>query len=153
MRPQMQLLRKLSKETHEARVRHLRNAKFAGGLAGVDGAVVLTQTFNILGFGGEIRCEMPDHCQVEEYHHHSSNCGAWCDIEQFGMRHRSALKLCASLPGATAFVLSQDGGVALVWATEGKVMIRKQFIPDIDAITVRLRMCLDDHGEPLHLML
>ncbi len=150
---QRQLLRKLTKRTHEARVRHLRNAKFAGGLAGVDGAVVLTHTFDILGFGGEIRCEMPDHYHVEEYHHHSSDCGTACDIEQFGMRHRSALKLCASLPGATAFVLSQDGGVALVWASAGKVMIRKQFIPDIDAITVRVRMCLDDHGEPLHLTL
>jgi hypothetical protein len=150
---QKQLLRKLTKETHEARLRHLRNVRFAGGLAGVDGAVVLTHTFQMLGFGGEILCEMPDHCQVEEYHHHSSSRGTWCDIEQFGMRHRSALKLCASIPGATAFVLSQDGGVALVWASEEKVMIRKQFIPDIDAITTRVRMCIDDHGEQLHLTL
>lgn len=150
---QKQLLRRLGKETHEARLRHLVNAKFAAGLAGVDGAIVLTHTFNILGFGGEIRCEMPDHWQVVEYHHHSSSSGAWCDIEQFGMRHRSALKLCASIPGATAFVLSQDGGVAQVWASEEKVMIRKQFIPDIDAITTRVCMCIDDHGEQLHLTL
>jgi len=149
----LQMIRRLSKETHEARIRHLMNAKFAGGLAGVDGAVVLTNTFNISGFGGEIRCEMPGHWQVQEYHHHSSSCAVSCDIEQFGMRHRSVLKLCASIPGAAAFVLSQDGGVALVWAAEEKVIIRKQFIPAIDAITVRVRMCIKDLGEPLHLML
>ena len=134
-------------------MRHLVNTKFAGGLAGVDGAVVLTHTFNIPGFGGEIRCEMPDHWHVVEYPHHSSACGSECDIEQFGMRHRSTLKLCASIPGATAFVLSQDGGVALVWAEAGAVKIRRQFIPAIDAITVRVRMCIDDEDGQLRFML
>lgn len=146
-------IRTLSQEAHKARVDHLMSTKFTGGLTAVDGAVLLTPSLRILGFGGEIRCELADCFRVLEYKHHSSTAGVHCDIEQFGMRHRSALKACGALAGAFAFVVSQDGDVALVWADGERVMIRKQFVPDVDAISVRVRLCLGDPEEDLQVIL
>ena len=105
--------------TTDARLMALDEALFEmsyliAGLAAVDGAVVLTKRFDILGFGAEIK-------------HGSSALGEVAcalDIEGertivetldgFGTRHRSAYRFANDMPEAVAIVISQDGGVQFV---------------------------------------
>ena len=37
----------------------------------------------------------------------------------FGMRHRSAIRLCGTVDNLAVFVVSQDGGVSLIWNDKG----------------------------------
>jgi hypothetical protein len=46
------------------------------------------------------------------------------DSEQKGMRHRSAIRLCATEPRVAIFVASQDGGISLVWNKDGDVCFK-----------------------------
>jgi len=46
------------------------------------------------------------------------------DSEESGMRHRSAIRLCAANSYVAAFVVSQDGGVTLVWNRQGRVYVK-----------------------------
>ena len=46
------------------------------------------------------------------------------DSEERGMRHRSAIRLCAANSNVAAFVVSQDGGVTLVWNRQGRVYVK-----------------------------
>jgi hypothetical protein len=78
----------------------------------VDGAVILTKRFEILGFGAVVpvggssvsykvfRCKNRKGSEVEEIR-----------SEDYGTRHRSAFEFCHRNPGAVAFVASQDGGI------------------------------------------
>ena len=47
------------------------------------------------------------------------------DIEQFGLRHRSAIKLISRQTKYTAIVVSQDGPISVIWSREGRVNVRK----------------------------
>src|SRR4051812_34245658 len=47
------------------------------------------------------------------------------DLEQFGMRHRSAIKLISHMPDSRALVVSQDGPISAVWFDRGRVVVRK----------------------------
>jgi hypothetical protein len=83
-------------------------------LADVDGAVVLTKRFEILGFGAEIAGDLP---RVDEVRRAIDLEGTRCATEvaeAVGTRHRSAYRFCAAAPGALAIVVSQDGGVRFV---------------------------------------
>ena len=44
-----------------------------------------------------------------------------------GMRHRSAAKLCAAIKNIAVFVVSQDGGISLIWNKGGKVYFWEDF--------------------------
>ena len=47
------------------------------------------------------------------------------DVEQFGMRHRSALKLVSQEPSWRVLVVSQDGPISAVWSEHATVIIRR----------------------------
>lgn len=94
-------------------------------LANVDGTVVLQDDLRILGFGAEILPagegdlsingdsgrKFLDHGQPAPQRN-----GGWFqqvrNVEDFGMRHRSAVLFCQRNPKALAFVVSQDGDVS-----------------------------------------
>lgn len=90
-------------------------------LAGVDGAVVLTRRFDLLGFGAEITGVPPittvsSALDIE---------GADTVIESMdavGTRHRAAYRFCAAVPDAVAAVVSQDGGIQFVANRGGEVV-------------------------------
>jgi hypothetical protein len=90
-------------------------------LAAVDGAVVLTKRFEILGFGAEIAGSLPAVGDVRR--------GVDLEADDFvteltdgvGTRHRSAYRFCAAAPDAVAIVVSQDGGVRFVTRHRGAV--------------------------------
>ena len=96
-------------------------AYLIAGCAEVDGAVVLTKAFELLGFGGEISGELPGVVSVrraldlegDEYEEEFT--------QSVGTRHRSAYRLCLAVPDALAIVISQDGAVRFVKSHRGAV--------------------------------
>lgn len=82
-------------------------AKSIASLTGVDGAVVITNQFRVLGFGGEIIAESPS----LQYVTHATENQSTKLIELFGTRHRSAFRFCSSFEDAVAFIFSSDGAV------------------------------------------
>ncbi len=85
------------------------------GLADVDGAVVMTKRFELLGFGAEIRgSDLPDVITVQR----ATDLEAVECIEEptdgVGTRHRSAYRLCQHEHDALAVVASQDGSIRFV---------------------------------------
>ena len=98
----------------------LEMSQLLAALGDVDGAVVVTDRFEVLGFGGELvdrsSAEVTSvrralDLEAVEY--------VTAPIDRFGTRHRSAYRLCAHEPGAAAIVVSQDGGVQFVACHKG----------------------------------
>ena len=85
-----------------------------GSLAEVDGAVVLTKRFEILGFGAEILGNLPPVSTVSRALDLEADTTCIEPADGVGTRHRSAYRLCAAVPGAIALVVSQDGNVRFV---------------------------------------
>jgi hypothetical protein len=83
-------------------------------LAAVDGAVVLTKRFEILGFGAEIAGGLPVVTEVRRALDLEAEAFATEVVDAVGTRHRSAYRFCAAVPGSLAIVVSQDGGVRFV---------------------------------------
>jgi hypothetical protein len=90
-------------------------------LADVDGAVVLTKRFEVLGFGAEIVGELPPVLMVRRALDIEGTRHATEPVEAYGTRHRAAYRLCAAIPGALAIVVSQDGNVRFVAWHDGAV--------------------------------
>ncbi len=96
-------------------------AHLIASLADVDGAVVLTRRFEMLGFGAEIAGNLE---QVHEVRRALDQEGTRYAIERtdgVGTRHRSAYRLCAAVNGAVAIVVSHDGDVRFVAKHNGDV--------------------------------
>ena len=90
-------------------------------LSSVDGAVLLTQCMEIIGFGVEIAGNLSSvqtlwRAQDVEAH----ECTA-VPTDGYGTRHRSAYRLCAQLPQMLAFVISQDGRIQLIKQFNGRL--------------------------------
>jgi hypothetical protein len=85
------------------------------GLADVDGAVVMTKRFELLGFGAEIRgSDLPDVITVQRALDLEAT---RCEMEPtdgVGTRHRAAYRLCQHVRDALAVVASQDGSIRFV---------------------------------------
>ena len=101
----------------DAAVGELSN--FVGGLAEVDGAVVLSQHFEVLGFGAEIAGDLPEVEQVARAIDLEGEERRVESTDGVGTRHRSMYRLCSAFPGVIGVVISQDGGVRFVkWHRE-----------------------------------
>ncbi len=90
-------------------------------LANVDGAVVLTKRFEILGFGAEIAGTLPTVTEVRRALDLEADTFTTEVVDVVGTRHRSAYRFCAAVPGSLAVVVSQDGGVRFVTTHRGHV--------------------------------
>jgi hypothetical protein len=97
-------------------------AHFVAGLAEVDGAVLLTHRFELLGFGGEIGGELPhvDHVfralDLEGEHVVQEA------VDGVGTRHRSVYRLAGAYPDTLGVVVSQDGSIRFVRSHAGRVL-------------------------------
>ena len=105
---------------------HLDEALFElssliAALADVDGAVVLTRRFEILGFGAEIAGDLPVVSEVRRGLDLEADRYTTEIADGVGTRHRSAYRLCAAEPSAIAIVVSQDGAVRFVTSHRGAV--------------------------------
>ncbi len=105
-----------------------RTCDFVASLAAIDGAVVLHRNLYIVGFGTEIKSESRSNVPVLEF-------GTSLDegqpirssLENLGMRHRSAASFCWAVPGALAFVVSQDGGVSVFSRLDNEIHRHRVF--------------------------
>ncbi|MEO6420857.1 MAG: hypothetical protein ABIP39_15700, partial [Polyangiaceae bacterium] len=92
------------------------------GLADVDGAVVVTKRFELLGFGAEIRSsDRPDVLTVQRALDLEGERCVTERTDNVGTRHRSAYRLCDRVHDALAVVVSQDGGIRFVAWVNGAV--------------------------------
>jgi hypothetical protein len=89
-------------------------AHLIAALAAVDGAIVMTKRFEILGFGAEISGELPAIKTVFRALDLEGEQATKESTDSVGTRHRSAYRLCNALPEAVAVVISQDGSVRFV---------------------------------------
>lgn len=106
-------------EIQEAQRRLTETCMFIGNLAGSDGAIVLGTGLKVRGFGAEILLDKAKRSKVYMVKDSLARTKEEGDSESFGMRHRSAIRLCGAAVGLAVFVVSQDGGVSLVWNDNG----------------------------------
>ncbi len=96
-------------------------AHFVADLTAVDGAVVITKTFEILGFGGEISGALQAVPTIARALDADATGIEIEPTESYGTRHRSAYRLCSALPEAIVIVISQDGDVRSIKSKDGQV--------------------------------
>lgn len=101
-------------------------ADLMADLMAVDGALVLTQNLEIVGFGVEIRAP---HIALDQVHRALDLEGEHLQAEpadQGGTRHRAAYRLCEAAPACLAVAVSQDGGVQMVHHNAGRIIFWSQ---------------------------
>jgi hypothetical protein len=99
-------------------------ANTIASLTCVDGALVITTRYKVLGFGGEIIAASPTLNSVID----ASSQEKVIPVDSFGTRHRSAFRFCSSLEESIALIVSSDGGVKAVKRNGPKLL----FWPDIN---------------------
>jgi hypothetical protein len=97
----------------------LEMSQLLAALGEVDGAVLLTDAFEVLGFGGEIAGALPEVRTVRRALDLEAETYETVAIDSVGTRHRSAYRLCVFEPEAVAIVVSHDGGVQFVACRDG----------------------------------
>jgi hypothetical protein len=91
------------------------------GLMAVDGAAVMTQRYEILGFGGEISGDLQGVKTVAQALDIEADHISKESTEGYGTRHNSAFRLSNELHDALAVVVSQDGDVRFIRWKDGLV--------------------------------
>ncbi len=92
----------------------LEHSRLISGLSQVDGAVLLTDTLDVVGFGAEIGGHLPPVQRVTHAMDLAGTSREWVRADRVGTRHGSAYRLCQAVPEALALVVSQDGGLRIV---------------------------------------
>lgn len=85
--------------------------RFIASLSAVDGALVVTDRFRVLGFGAEVIAQSPTLKEVQLAINPEATETKVVSIESYGTRHRSAFRFCSSYENSIAFVISSDGGI------------------------------------------
>jgi hypothetical protein len=103
-------------------------AEFLGDLGRIDGAVVITERLDFIGFGAEITSH-DKHATHVRYHPDAKTPSRVESVEANGTRHRSVIRFCSGIEGATGFILSQDGGMKVVRSVCGDVEMWGDVVP------------------------
>jgi len=104
------------------RAKLLTNTEAVGRFSCVDGCVVLTREFNVLGFGAKIDAPVNQaEASPRRFKHIAS--GEVYDDKTFmaaigGTRHQSAARFCQLHPGVMVLTLSQDGDLKMFTSDE-----------------------------------
>ena len=107
-----------------AEIEHL--ADYLAGLAAVDGAVVLTQQLDLIGFGVEVQATQVLLERVYRALDLEARQRQPLAVDHGGTRHRAAYRLCLAAPECLAIVVSQDGTVQFVHEHAGQVVVWDQ---------------------------
>ncbi|MDF7813904.1 putative sensor domain DACNV-containing protein [Hymenobacter sp. YC55] len=107
-----------------AEIEHL--ADYLAGLAAVDGALVLTQLLDLVGFGVEIQATQVSLERVYRALDLEAQERQAVAVDHGGTRHRAAYRLCLAAPECLAIIVSQDGGVQFVGEQAGQVVVWDQ---------------------------
>jgi hypothetical protein len=87
------------------------SVSFVASLASVDGAVLITDRFRVLGFGAEVIAVSPSLKFIRAAENDVGDKGPFIPFDAYGTRHRSAFRFCSSYEDSMAFVISSDGGI------------------------------------------
>jgi len=101
-------------------------ADYIADLGAVDGALVLTQQLDVVGFGVEIQATQVPLTQVYRALDMDAAQLQPVPADHGGTRHRAAYRLCLAAPECLAIVVSQDGSVQFVHQQAGKVVFWDQ---------------------------
>jgi hypothetical protein len=96
-------------------------ANAIGDMSSIDGCVVLTRDFSMVGFGVKINVSREDAQNSKiQYRNASTNSLVELnELEKFGgMRFQSAMRFCKKYPNVLAFVISQDRDMKVLWSDE-----------------------------------
>jgi hypothetical protein len=96
-------------------------AHFLADLMAVDGALVITQALELIGFGAELRFEARELKSVRHALDLEGEIWAKVPLENMGTRHRAVYRFCKGYPRCLAIVVSQDGSVQFVKNHNGEV--------------------------------
>jgi hypothetical protein len=102
-------------------------ARFIASLTAVDGAVVLTDTLRIIGFGAEVIASAAATDTVHIAQTAQGDESRPIAFTEFGTRHRSAYRFAAGMQNSVAFVLSQDGGIKAVRQVGPRLLLWQYF--------------------------
>ncbi len=89
-------------------------ARFVANLTAVDGAVVLAQGLDLIGFGGVIKGAFSKEDTIARAMDAEGEERVYERAEGVGTRHLAAYHLCREVQEAVAIVMSQDGNTRLV---------------------------------------
>jgi hypothetical protein len=90
-------------------------------LTAVDGAVLMTRKFEVLGFGAVIQLPQAAEYKINRCENRDATEAREIPIESYGTRHRSAFEFCYRCNPSVAIVVSQDGGVKMVTRVGDKI--------------------------------
>lgn len=108
-------------------------AYLIAGLTAIDGAVILSRSFEILGFGAEIT-ELSDVKRVARALDAEGDNVSVELTESQGMRHRSVYRLCNAVTSIMGLIISHDGELRFVKHREGRVIYWNQLAqPALDS--------------------
>jgi hypothetical protein len=96
-------------------------AHFLADLMAVDGALVVTQALDLVGFGAELRFEAISLKSVRHALDLEGEIWANEPLDNVGTRHRAVYRFCRGYPRCLAIVVSQDGSVQFVRNHNGAV--------------------------------
>jgi hypothetical protein len=83
-------------------------------LTAVDGAVLMTRKFELLGFGAVVQLPQAVNYRLFRCHDRHGAQATEIAVESFGTRHRSAFEFCYHSVPSVAIVASQDGDIKVV---------------------------------------
>jgi hypothetical protein len=89
-------------------------ARFIANLAAVDGAVILTEGLDLVGFGGIVKGTFSKEDIIARAMDAEGEQKVYERAEGVGTRHLSVYHLCKEIPDVLAIVISQDGNTSLV---------------------------------------
>lgn len=102
-------------------------ARLIASLTSVDGAVVLTDTLRIIGFGAEVTARLSGKDWVHIAKMTEPTRTKKVRFEEYGTRHRSVFRFVASMEPTVGFIMSQDGGVKAVRQVGSKLVMWPYF--------------------------
>jgi hypothetical protein len=101
-------------------------SRLIAGLAAIDGAVVLSRSLDLIGFGAEVSPELASPARVWRALDLEGRRRELDAIESVGTRHRAAYRFVWDHPQGLAIVISHDGAVRFVANREGSVVYFEQ---------------------------
>jgi hypothetical protein len=112
----------VAREQEKLSQRLIDRSRFLARLTQVDGALVMTERLQVLGFGAVIQDLSQTHPTVRSCE--DERCRAFVELkrESYGTRHRSAIELCERVD-CLVFVLSQDGRVKALICEGDQVLL------------------------------
>jgi len=114
---------------------------FVSLLSRVDGLVLLTPEFEVVGFGVEINVSsIPSRIFMAGNESGAAPGLKELDYERFGTRHRSMIRYCAAVPNSVGIVVSQDGDVRVITSDQGSVLVWEN---------VKLQLDTPEHRPPI----